>query len=316
MNNEQHRVEISVVMPAMDEREVIEDTIGSILSALDGEDVEVLVVDDGSSDDTFEVVRRMGEKDPRVRGVRFTRNFGHQAALYAGLTSARGRAVITMDSDGEHPASLLPSLVEKWRGGSRVVQGIRDDRSISLPKRTTSRLFYKIFSWLAGTDMKAGSADFRLLDRAVIDVILSHPNAGAFLRGFVPWTGFETEYVDYEPGVRAAGRTKFSSGRMFGLARQGILGFSIKPLRISMLIGGLTCVAALGYLIYILFMHFFHSDVTVQGWASVAGLLSLLGGVQLLVIGILGEYVGIIFETLKGQPRFIVAERVDRPPPK
>ena len=309
MSTGERGVEISVVMPAMNEREVISDTISRVVEALEGEPFEVVVVDDGSSDGTWEEVERLSAEDGRVRGLKLTRNFGHQAALHAGMKSARGKVVVTMDSDGEHPPELLPELVKRWRGGAKIVQGIRDDSRTALPKRATSRLFYRIFSWLAGTEMRPGSADFRLLDRGVVDVILAHPNAGAFLRGFVPWTGFDTEFVEYAPGRRAAGRTKFSSPRMFGLARQGILRFSVKPLRLSMLVGLLTCLGALGYLGYILYMRIFHGDVTVAGWASVAGLLSLLGGVQLMVIGILGEYVGIIFETLRGQPMYIVDRR-------
>lgn len=309
MTREKNTVEISVVMPAMNERASIGATVRDVASALDGERFEIVVVDDGSDDGTWDEILRLSEEDPRVGGLKLTRNFGHQAALHAGMRAARGAAVITMDSDGEHPPALLSTLVERWRGGARIVQGLRDDTGTAMPKRVTSRAYYRLFSWLAGTDMRPGSADFRLLDRGVVEVILAHPNAGAFLRGFVPWTGFDTEYVEYSPGKRTAGKTKFSSNRMFGLARQGILRFSVKPLRISMLIGGLTCIASLCYLVYILFMRIFHGDVTVAGWASVAGLLSLMGGVQLMVIGILGEYVGIIFETLRGQPMYIIDRR-------
>ncbi len=187
---------ISVVMPVFNEREVVGTVVREVVAALEGESFEVLLVDDGSSDGTWDVIDALAREEPAVRGIGFTRNFGHQAALHAGLRDAAGDAVITMDSDGEHPPSLIPTLLARWRAGSKVVQTIRSDAAqLSFFKRTSSKGFYRFFSWLAGTRLKPGSADFRLLDREVVEVIRSHRFASGFLRGFVPWTGYAPDFT-------------------------------------------------------------------------------------------------------------------------
>jgi dolichol-phosphate mannosyltransferase len=299
--------EVSIILPAVDEGG-IEDTVASIAASLEGVTFEIVIVDDGSTDDTWAVTQRLSARSPSVRGIRLTRNFGHQAALYAGIVAAAGRAVVTMDADGQHPAPLLPEMVKHWRAGARVVQGIRDDQSIAFGKRWWSRAFYRFFSWLAQLPLEPGSADFRLMDRNVVEVLRAYPGAAGFLRGFVPWTGFDTTKIHYRPGQRSSGRSKFSSRRMVALARNGILAFSIRPLRLSLLLGLLTCGFALAYLVFILTVRLFYQSLAVPGWASIAGLLALLGGVQLLVLGIMGEYLGLAVETLRDRPPFIVSE--------
>ncbi len=302
--------EFSVVMPVFNESVLIERTVNDLLIELKDEaSFEVILVDDGSIDDTWSVISGLAEKYSKVKGVRFTRNFGHQAALRAGLTHARGACVITMDSDGEHPVTLLKTLLDKWRNGAKVVQAIRaESNKLSFFKRITSKGFYKLFSWLAQTDIKPGSADFRLLDRSVISVMIKHPNASGFLRGFIPWSGFDTVFVPFEQGTRLAGVSKFTPGKMMGLAREGIIGFSVKPLRLSMLLGLFTCIFALANLVYSLVVRIAYPESVVPGWATVTGLLALLGGVQLLVMGILGEYIAVLFTTVRDQPGFIVGE--------
>jgi polyisoprenyl-phosphate glycosyltransferase len=305
---------VSVVIPALDEREALPATVREASEALAGEDFEVVIVDDGSGDGTWEEIRRLSDEDSRVRGVRFSRNFGHQAALLAGIREARGEAVITLDADGQHPPALIPEMIARWRDGAIVVQGLRDDRrgGTAALKGGSSRGFYRLFSWLAATPIPAGSADFRLLDRRAAELICAHPRPALFLRGFVPWTGLRTEYLGFAPRDRSAGRTKYTAGRMFGLARQGMLRFSIKPLRLATLLGALACVGALAYLVYVLVVRLVLGEF-VEGWASVAGLLSLLGGVQLLLIGILGEYVGAIFEAVQGKPPYVIEQLTPRP---
>ncbi len=306
------RPEFSVVMPVFNESELIVRTVDNLVETLAQEtNYEVVLVDDGSKDDTWHYISVLGQKYAHVKGVRFTRNFGHQAALRAGITHASGRAVISMDSDGEHPPALVPKMLEKWRGGARVVQSVRaESRKLSLAKRLSSKGFYRLFSWLAETDIQPGMADFRLLDREVVDLLLNHPNASGFLRGFIPWTGFRTEFIEFEQGHRTIGVSKFTTKKMLGLARNGIIGFSIKPLRLSMVLGMLTCFFALVNLLYTLIVRIFYPETVVPGWATVTGLMALLGGVQLLVIGILGEYIAVLFETIRHQPEFIVDETV------
>lgn len=299
-------------MPVFNESELIVRTVDNLVETLAGEtNYEVVLVDDGSKDDTWHYISVLGQKYPHVKGVRFTRNFGHQAALRAGITHASGCAVISMDSDGEHPPALVPKMLEKWRGGARVVQSVRaESQRLSLAKRLSSRGFYRLFSWLAETNIQPGMADFRLLDREVVDLLLNHPNASGFLRGFIPWTGFRTEFIEFEQGHRTIGVSKFTTKKMLGLARNGIIGFSIKPLRLSMVLGMLTCFFALINLLYTLIVRIFYPETVVPGWATVTGLMALLGGVQLLVIGILGEYIAVLFETIRHQPEFIVDETV------
>ncbi len=304
-------VDISIVMPAFNEGEALPDTVAQVIRHLGTRDFEVVIIDDGSSDDTWAVIERLSTQHRRVRGLRFSRNFGHQSALLAGLSAARGRAVISLDSDGQHPPEMIPELIERWREGAAVVQTLRrDQRDLGLVKRMTSRGFYRFFSWLAGTSISPGSADFRLLDRRVVDIILENPRSAMFLRGFVPWTGFRTDYIEFDPKARIAGVTKYSFRKMLGLAKQGVTRFSVKPLRLATLLGIITCGCSLGYLGYVLYTRLITGDYT-TGWASVAGLLSLLGGLQLLIMGILGEYIGMIFEAQQARPPFIVADDVD-----
>ncbi len=310
---------ISIVMPALNERDGLPGVVRAVAAQLSDTNHEIIVVDDGSTDGTWDTITSLSNDVPATRGLRFSRNFGHQSALLAGMEAARGEAVIMMDSDGQHPAELIPELLAKWRLGAAVVQTLRADASATgVLKRSSSRGFYRLFSWLAGTNIPAGSADFRLLDRRAVDVVLTHPKSALFLRGFIPWTGLETAFVEFEPKPRLSGKTKYSAFRMFNLARQGIIRFSVKPLRLATLIGGLTCVGSLVYLGYVLVTRLLGGHY-VEGWASVAGLLALIGGIQLIIMGILGEYVGMIFETQLDRPPFVIAEQLERkehiPPP-
>jgi dolichol-phosphate mannosyltransferase len=223
--------------------------------------------------------------------------------------------VVSLDSDGQHPPELIPTLVEKWKNGAFVVQTLRrDPETQGFFKRFTSKMYYRLFSWLADTPISEGSADFRLLDRQALDVILSNPRSAMFLRGFVPWIGFTTEYIEFQCKDRIAGTTKYSFKKMLHLAKQGITRFSIKPLRLATFLGSFTCLAALCYLGYVLYTRL-SGHHTIEGWASVAGLLSLLGGLQLLIMGILGEYIGMVFEAQQARPPFVIesdtrAERI------
>ncbi len=300
---------ISVVIPAFNEMDALKDTVARVQEVLADYAFEIIIVDDGSSDRTWGVISELNAANPKVRGLGFARNFGHQPALLAGLEASRGDAVVTMDADGQHPPELIPELLEAWRNGAPVVQTIRSDAGVGFFKRATSNAYYKLFSWLAETKIEPGSADFRVLDRTVVDVLRQHPRSSLFLRGFIPWTGFATTHVPFEPLERTAGSTKYSLGRMFGLARQGIMRFSIKPLRLATFLGSATCIVALAYLVYVLIIRLTSTEFVI-GWASLAGLLTLLGGIQLVVIGILGEYIGMIFETQLGRPPYVVQKRI------
>lgn len=304
---------ISIVMPAFNEAESLTSTVQAVSASIKAYSSEIVIVDDGSKDGTWNIIKQISKQNATVRGLKFSRNFGHQAALLAGLSAAKGDAVISLDSDGQHPPEMIPELIDAWRNGALVVQTLRKDpKSQGFFKRFTSKSYYRIFSWLADTPISPGSADFRLLDRRAINVILNHPRSAMFMRGFVPWTGFRTSYISFFPKDRTAGETKYSITRMLNLAKQGIMRFSLKPLRLATLFGSMTCVSALLYLAYVLYTRLFGTHYT-EGWASVAGLLALLGGLQLLIMGILGEYIGMIFEAEQSRPPFIVEEEIENP---
>jgi dolichol-phosphate mannosyltransferase len=300
---------ISVIAPAHNESGALAELVDGVTRALAGEPHEIVIVDDGSSDGTWDKVRDLRRAHPQVRGVRFTRNFGHQAAILAGLMSARGRAVIMMDSDGQHPPELLPKLIETWRNGALVVQGVRTGSDGGVLKRWTSRLFYRAISATAGVKVPEGSADFRLIGRPVVDTILRSTGALLFLRGLIPWLGYDVVHLPFKAGQRVAGRPSYTWSRMIRLSLDGLMSFSIIPLRLCILLGvGLSALSFM-YLIYILFVFLFSSRV-IPGWASVAGLLALLGGIQLLMIGVLGEYLGKLFLSNLNRPPFVVREQL------
>jgi glycosyltransferase involved in cell wall biosynthesis len=296
---------ISVILPAHNEQNALPLTVEGVAAALKGQSYELIVVDDGSTDETWRVIQELRQKHP-VRGIRFTRNFGHQSAILAGLLAARGEAVITMDSDGQHPVELLPTFVAQWNSGYQVVQGVRiRNPSGGVFKRWTGVLFYKALRTLAGVDIHSGSADYRLLSRPVVSQVLASSGPLLFLRGLVPWLGYQTSYVRFEAGPRVAGRTSYTLRRMIRLSIDGLLSFSIVPLRLAIALGFVISGASFLYLAYVLWIRLTSGHV-VPGWASMTGLLSLLGGIQLLTLGVLGEYVGRLFLSTLKRPHYVI----------
>jgi len=271
---------------------------------------ELIIVDDGSTDDTWEKVRTLNGRDPRVRGIRFSRNFGHQYALLAGLSRARGDAVVSMDADLQHPPQVIARLVEEWRKGSQIVHTLRrDSESVSLFKRVSSRLFYRAFSFLSGTHLADGMADFRLLDQQVVRSLLDFPEEGLFLRGLVHWVGFTNTSVAFECRPRYRGRTTYTLRRMLRFAWTGVTSFSLVPLRLSILLGFLTSAFAFEQLLEALYGKLV-LKATVPGWAQTMVVVSLLFGVLFIMLGIVGEYVGRILIEVRRRPRFIVLEEL------
>jgi glycosyltransferase involved in cell wall biosynthesis len=304
------RPRLSVVLPAHNEEAALGATIEQLAEALAGQSHEIIIVDDGSTDETWQAIRRIKATQPGVRALRFTRNFGHQSAILAGLVAARGEAVITMDSDGQHPAAVVSMLIEHWQRGHQVVQTIRtgEDRERPL-KRWASRVFYRALSLVSGVTVPPGAADFRLLARPVVQMILQSTGPLLFLRGLIPWLGYETSYVPFQVAPRTAGRPSYTWRRMLRLSIDGLISFSIIPLRISIALGVSLSVLSFLYLIYIVII-FLVSKRVVPGWASVAGLVSLVGGIQLLMIGVLGEYVGRLFVSNLHRPHFVIREQL------
>lgn len=267
---------------------------------------EIVWVNDGSSDETESVLEALAAEDPRIRPIHFARNFGHMAALTAGLECATATgAIICMDSDGQHPPELIPTLVEKWRAGADIVQTVRRSTEDStLFKRITSRWFYALLNGLSDLDLPEGAADFRLLDRQVVDALNALPERTRFLRGLVYWVGFRLVTVEYAAERRMSGVTKYSPRKMLSFALNGITAFSAKPLRLSFFLGLAILLLAALYAAYILAC-FFADIPLVPGWTSLLLATLLLSGIQLLMLGVVSEYLGRLMTEAKGRPIYI-----------
>jgi dolichol-phosphate mannosyltransferase len=300
--------EVSVVVPCQNEEGNVALLVESIRRSIgEAEEYEVILVDDGSTDRTWTVITDQAKAFQNVIGLRLTRAFGHQAALIAGLSAARGMAVITMDADLQHPPATLPALLQSWRSGSKIVNTQRIDAGeTGLLKRWTSRWFYKVFSRLSGVSISPGSSDFRLLDRKVVATILAAEEGEYFLRGLVNWMGFPSATIPFAVGPRHSGRSAYSPRRMARLAISAVVSFSIVPLRLGVAVGLLTAVLAFAYLLFVLVAAL--AGRTVPGWASAVGVTTLLFGVQFILIGLVGEYLGRVHMALKRRPTFIVSE--------
>ena len=303
---------ISIVIPAYNEEHNLDVLYGNVRTVMDAaansSDWELVVVDDGSTDGTWNTIEGLSANDVRVRGLRLSRNFGHQAALMAGLAAARGRAVIMMDADLQHPPALLPQLLRKWREGFDIVHAVRrDPPNLSWGKRTFSRLYYRMFAFLSGVAIEPGSADFRLLSRQVVDEILKFEEEGLFLRGLVHWVGYATASVPFDCGQRHAGVSKYNLRRMLTLGWHGVSAFSLVPLRVGIVIGLLSSTIAFlgtGYAI----LGWWLDENVIPGWASSVAISSFLFGVLFVFLAVLAEYVGRIAVEVRRRPRFLVRE--------
>jgi dolichol-phosphate mannosyltransferase len=303
-------VEISVIVPALNEEQNLPILVSQLRPVLDGiaPSWEIIVVDDGSNDGTLAQLVRLSAADARLKYVSLSRNFGHQAALRAGLAYSRGKCAISMDADLQHPADLLPAMVEQWRNGAEVVVTLRRDPStVPLFKRKASSVYYKILNLLSDVRLEPGSADFRLIDRRVVDVLNSMAECDLFFRGVLPWVGFKTSYLSYTPAQRAHGATKYNISRMMSLAVMGIVFHSIQPLRIATVFAAIISGLVAIYACYAVFAYVAWS-ATVPGWASVILAICVIGSLQLLVLGIIGEYVGRILRETRRRPAFVVSQ--------
>lgn len=304
---------ISIVIPAHNEQENLEVLYANVREVMDSSpgtsDWELVIVDDGSTDSTWSTIEGLSANDVRVRGLRLSRNFGHQAALMAGLAAARGRAVVTMDADLQHPPAVLPQLVRKWREGFQIVHAVRrDPPDLSWGKRTLSRLYYRLFAFLSGVAIEPGSADFRLLDRQVVDELLKFEEEGLFLRGLVHWVGYATASVPFDCGQRHAGVSTYNLRRMLSLGWHGVSAFSLVPLRVGIVIGLLSSTIAFLGTGYAILGWWLAPDAVVPGWASSVAISSFLFGVLFVFLAVLAEYVGRIAVEVRRRPRFLVRE--------
>ena len=301
--------DLTIVLPAHNEA----GNIGPVCAALKGVvaplgSYEIVFVDDGSTDATLAAIRAAAAADRHVRYVAFTRNFGHEAALRAGLRHASGRAVIVMDADLEHPPELIPELVQAWQDGFKVVTAQRlDDEAVSSFKRVTSRLYYRFLDFIGDVRIEPGSSNYLLMDRVVVDALNAFEDHDLFLRGVVRWLGHPLTSIPYRQGLRQHGATKYSLRRMIDLAVAGILAHSVRPLRFAIWLA--LGFAALGMLFVIYsVVSFFFVARTIAGWTSIMAVMAILGAAQLLVLGIIGEYVGRILRETRRRPPYVVAE--------
>jgi dolichol-phosphate mannosyltransferase len=270
---------------------------------------EIIYIDDGSDDGTLTVLREAAAGDASVRYLSLTRNFGHEAAIRAGLSHARGRAVIVMDADLEHPPAVIPDLVKEWRRGFKIVTAQRVGYELRVPwlKRATSRLYYRVLDVLGDIHIEPGSANFMLLDRVVVDAVNRIEDQDLFLRGVVRWLGYPLISVPFRQSLRQHGASKYSLHRMIELAVTGIALHSVRPLRFAIWLA--LAFAALGgsFVVYSI-VSFLFVRHTVAGWTSIMAAIAILGAAQLLVLGIVGEYVGRILRETRKRPSYVVAE--------
>lgn len=306
---------ISVVVPVFNEQDNVAHLVERLTNALDslGESYEVLFIDDGSRDATWiKIANAVAHYHPRLRGLRLARQFGHQSALLAGLSRARGQAVVSMDGDLQHPPELIPELVEAWKQGAAVVETRRHyNAHTSLFKKLSSALFYRFFSLMSDIHMEEGRSDFRLTDRRVLDQVLAFQQNDIFLRGVVTWLDFPSTTIEFEAPNRLHGESKYTLRSMLRFARGGILAFSTKPLRVGIALGLVTSALAFVALCYILAQYV--TGRTVPGWASTLGLLVLLFGVLFVILGVIGGYVGLIYIMLQRRPPYVIYEETDAP---
>lgn len=306
--------DISFVIPMYNEEKVIDKffkTMEKTLSKLKNYTYEYVCINDGSKDKTLAILKKYAQKHNNIKVISFSRNFHKEQALFAGLTEAKGKCIIPMDADLQDPPELIAKFLKKWEEGYEVVYGIRTDRTKdTFLKRLTAGLFYKIFNLIADTPIPENTGDYRLMDRKVVDAILEIKENKLFMKGIFSWVGFKSCGVEYKRPERVAGNTKFDYWKLWNFALDGITASTTLPLRIWTYIGGIIASISGLYALYIIFRTLF-LGVAVPGYASLLVSILFFGSVQLIVLGIFGEYIGRIFIEVKRRPRYIVDEKIN-----
>jgi dolichol-phosphate mannosyltransferase len=307
------RLKISIVIPVYNEAGVIEQTHVQMAAALDAlpYECELIYVDDGSSDGTDAALETIAARDGRVSALMLSRNFGHQAALTAGLDHAGGDVIISMDADGQHPPEMLAEMIELVRQGYDIVQAqrIESDSGFSF-KRFSSNAFYSLLNNISGTRVEPGAADFRALSCQALEALKSMPEYHRFLRGMIAWMGFKSVILPYHEPRRVAGKSKYSLGKMLRLASDAIFSFSLMPLYIGLSAGGLFLVLALAQIVYVLLLWLNGQyDRIVPGWSSLMAVMLIASGIIMILLGFIGVYVGYIFQQVKGRPVYLLKNK-------
>ena len=310
---------ITIICPVYNEEDVILAFYQALKTTLDSlsqsYDFTILFVADKGTDRTWDILRDLGGKDPRVTALFLSSRFGHQAALLAGLDFTSSAAAVMMDSDLQHPPSLIPALLQKYEAGANVVHTVKANNTRSPRRgRFVSKLFYRFMTLMAETPIIPHASDFRLIDQRVIKIFQSDlRERNIFLRGLMSWIGFRQEFVPFEVPQRPSGRSKYSYAKMFSLGITGLTSFSSRPLRLAIYLGLLTSLLGMVLLIYT-FVSYYTGQVAARGWASILSVLTFFSGVQLIVLGVLGEYVGRVFFEVKNRPHYFVEEGVNIEP--
>ncbi len=301
---------VSVAVPALNESETLPTLYEAIRTVMEGEQCrfELVVADNGSSDNSLQLLRALAESDPRVRYVPLSRNFGHQGGLIAALEHAEGDVVICMDADLQHPPATIPRLLEKWEQGYDVVNTRKQSRErISAARRLNDEFYYWLVSRLSGIPMRDRQSDFRLMDRRALDALMTLPEKGKILRGLSYWIGFVHTTVPYDVGVRHAGKSRYRLSALVRFATDGLISFSVLPLRLFSMVGTCVSLGALLYGAFVLAYWLIEGEQSLpSGWTSLAIGVYFLGGVQLVGIGVLGEYIGRIYDETRSRPSYLV----------
>jgi polyisoprenyl-phosphate glycosyltransferase len=302
---------LSIIVPAYNEQAVLPEFFDRLRAALASVPcvAEILFVDDGSQDGTAAILERFAEGDSRVRVLRLTRNFGHQAALCAGLDHCTGDAAVLIDADLQDPPELIGSFYTKWREGHDVVFGLRRRIEEGYLKRIVYHSFYELLHALANIDIPLDTGDFSLMDRRVVDGLRALPERTRFLRGLRSWIGFRQTGIEYSRNARVSGQSKYSVAKLFKLAFDGIVSFSTAPLKLALVLGLLVSVGGFGLILLLVYLRLMRS-FDLPGWTSLMVVVLFLGGIQLITIGIVGEYVARIYEEVKARPLYLVARRI------
>jgi len=303
------QIELSLVIPTFNEEGNVQRLYNEILLVLKQLQIstyEVIFIDDGSSDQSLQHIEALRAQDTNVHYLQFSRNYGHQHALKAGLDHAKGAAVISLDADLQHPPALIADMVQLWRQGAEVVYTRRNDKqNVGLFKKLSAKAFYWLANRLSEVPIEDGTADFRLLDRKVVDAIKTFKESHLFLRGLIPTLGFKQVALDYEPAVRFSGQSKYSLGKMFHFAINGITSSSAKPLYFSIYLGLFFAFLAFVYGCYAIYIAVF-TDAAITGWTSLIASVLFIGGIQMILIGIVGIYLGKLFVQSKQRPTYII----------
>jgi len=306
---------LSVIVPVYNEEEVIAESYARLTKAVSdiGEPYELIFINDGSCDKTPLMLADLCVRDANVRFINFSRNFGHQPAITAGMDYAQGDAIVVIDADLQDPPEVIGDMMKKWREGYDVVYGKRLKREGETAfKKMTAKMYYRLLKGMTSVDIPVDTGDFRLIDRKVCDAMKSLGERNRYVRGLVSWVGFKQTAVEYVREKRFAGETKYPLRKMIKLAMDGIMSFSYKPLKFAAAIGVAMSVCSFVYLLVILIQKLF-TDTTVTGWASTTAILVFTQGIVLMMLGIIGEYIGRIFDEIKGRPIYIVRETVGFP---